>query len=120
MKRVWFAVAFILLSAGLCIYQQCYVKTSCEKMFVILEEAQKFENAKDKDNRNKKIEELQRYWSARNNFLFAFSEHSTLDELAKNIRSLKAAHSMKSSLEETKVLVLIFYENERISFSNIL
>ncbi|MBQ9531117.1 MAG: DUF4363 family protein [Eubacterium sp.] len=120
MKRVWFAVVFILLSAGLCIYEQYYVKTSCENMIQILEQAQEFEEAKDSENRNKKIDELQSYWKSRNDFLFAFSEHSTLDELAQYIRSLKAAHSMKSSLEETKALVLVFYEDARISFSNIL
>ena len=120
MKRVWFAVIFILLSIGLCVYEQCYVKTSCENMIAILEEAQEYEKAKDETNRDKKIDELQKYWQKKNDFLFAFSEHSTLDNLALNIRSLKAAHSMKSSLEETKALVLIFCENEKISFSNVL
>ena len=120
MKRVWFAVIFILLCAGLCVYEQCYVKNCCENMVAILEEAQEFEKAKDKENRDKKIDELQKYWQEKNDFLFAFSEHSTLDDLAKNIRSLKAAHSMKSALEETKALVRIFYEDERISFSNVL
>ena len=120
MKRVWFAVVFIALCIGLSVYEQCYVKTSCENMIMILEQAQRFEKEKNENGRNQKIEELQSYWKKRNDFLFAFSEHGGLDELAENIRSLKEAHNMKSALAETKALVKIYYENERISFSNVL
>ena len=120
MKRVWFAFVFIALCTGLCIYEQCYVKNCCENMISILEQAQECEKKKDSKGRNEKIDELQGYWKKRNDFLFAFSEHGGLDELAENIRSLKMAHNMKSALAETKALVNIYYENEKISFSNVL
>ena len=120
MKRVWFAVIFIVLSIGLCVYEQYYVKSSCDNMIAIIDEAQEFEKAKDKENRDKKIDEIQSYWKKCNDFLFAFSEHGGLDDLAEHIRSLKEAHNMKSALAETKALLKIYSENEKISFSNIL
>ena len=38
MKRVWFAVIFILLCAGLCVFEQIYVRDCCENMISVLEE----------------------------------------------------------------------------------
>ena len=119
MKRVWFAVIFITLCAALCTYQQAYVKESCDYMEALLDDAQRFEEVKSEKERDEKINELQEYWKKKNDFLFIFSEHQTIDELALNIRSLDKAHNMKSALAETKTLVIIYYENERITLANI-
>ena len=119
MKRVWFAIVFILLSAGLCIFQQGYVKQSCSELVLMIEQAQEYEKAKDKENLTKKIDEIQKYWKRKNDLLFIFSEHEDIDALALNIRSLKEAHNMKSALSETKTLVIIYYENERVTLANV-
>ena len=120
MKRVWFAVLFIVLCVGLAAYEQVYVRNCCERMISILGEAQQFEKEKNSELRDKKIDELQKYWKKHNDFLFVFSESGGLDDLAGHIRSLKEAHNMKSALAETKALVKIYYENEKVSFSNVL
>ena len=120
MKRIWFALVFVVLCASFCVFEQAYVKDCCDNMTAILTQAQKYEKENNKTLRNEKIEELQNYWQKKNDFLFAFSEHGGLDELAENIRSLKMAHNMKSALAETKALVGIYYENEKLSFSNVL
>ena len=119
MKRVWFAVVFILLCSALCIYQQGYVKRCCGELIYMLEQAQELEEAKKDDELILKIDEIQKYWKQKNDFLFVFSEHSDIDEIALYIRSLKEAHNMKSALSETKTLVIIYYENERITLANI-
>jgi len=119
MKRVWFAVAFIFLCIGLCMFEQIYVSNSCTELVSMIEQAQKYEKEKDKSNLNKEIKRIQDYWKRKNDILFIFSEHQTLDELALNIRTLKEAHNMKSALAETKTLVIIYYENEKIALSNV-
>ena len=119
MKRVWFAVVFIALCAGLCVFEQIYVQKSCTELINLIEQAQELEEAKQSDKRDRKIDEIQEYWKQKNNFLFTFSEHETLDDLALNIRSLKEAHNMKSELSQTKTLVIIYYENERITLANV-
>ena len=119
MKRVWFAVLFIVLCLGLCVLEQIYVNNSCKELISMIEQAQIYEKEKNKQGLDAEIEEIQSYWKRKNDILFIFSEHETLDELALNIRSLKEAHNMKSALAETKTLVMIYYENERIALSNV-
>ncbi len=119
MKRVWFAFGFIILSVLLCVYEQGYVKNTCEEMTSILVEAQIAEETKNDRVRDEKIKELQDYWKRKNDFLFMFSEHGGLDELGGAIRSLERAHNMRSEIEETRNKVVVYYENERITFANI-
>jgi hypothetical protein len=119
MKRVWFAVVFIALCAGLCIYQQSYVKQCCGELASMLQQAQKYEENGEDSELKEQISRIQKYWIKHNDFLFIFSEHETLDDLAYNIRSLDKAHNMKSALAETRTLVIVFYENERITPANI-
>ena len=119
MKRVWFAIVFVVLCIGLCVFQQGYVKQCCGELGSMLELAQKYEENGEEAALKEQINKIQKYWIKRNDFLFIFSEHGTLDELAFNIRSLDKAHNMKSALAETKTLVIIYYENERITLANI-
>ena len=119
MKRIWFAILFIILCAGLCAYEQVYIKTTSTELISMLEQAQEYDKKDNSEKRDEKIKEIQKYWEEKNDFLFTFSEHETLDELALNIRSLKEAHNTKSALAETKALVIIFYEDQKISPANI-
>ena len=119
MKRVWIAVALIILSGFLCAFERIQVDKTCNQLISMLEQAQEYEQADEKELRDKKIDEIQEYWNKNNNLIYVFSEHGGLDELAKNIRSLRQAHNMKSALAETKTLVIVFYENEKLTLANI-
>ena len=120
MKRVWFAVAFLALCIGLCVFEQNYVGKCCEDMISIINQAIVYENADESDKCDAKIDELQKYWIEKNDVLFIFSEHDGLDELAESIRTLNMTDDKNSALAKTKALVKIYYENERMALSNVL
>lgn len=120
MKRLWFALIFLIIAASLCTYEQIYIKNTCVELTAQIEEAKaaaQNENEKELEN---KIKSIKSNWEKKNSCLFAFSDHSALDDLASSIRSLQAdSDDIKDALEETRALVLVFYENQRITFANV-
>lgn len=121
MKRLWFAVIFLVLAGVMCFCEQAYINSFYSE---ISEKISTAETALDKNDimlYEKSADEIAKLWSDKNDFLYAFGEHAQLDNIAVLIRSMpydkgdekKELHSLRAQLKA-------YYENERISLSNIL
>lgn len=105
MKRIWIAIAFLTLSIGICITEQVYIHTTYNEICEYIDK-------KDTDG-------LYNYWSEKNDTLYAFADHKILDSLSDSINTLKDTNEKEKALIEIKAKAKTYYENQRITFSNI-
>lgn len=117
MKRIWFAVVFILIAAALCAGEQTYVKQVYNELNSEISRAEQYESPEDLADA---IKNIQNYWDDNNDLLFTLADHSVLDDLGTSIRSLDPNdEDVKSVMAEIKALNDVFYENEKITLANI-
>jgi hypothetical protein len=106
MKRLWIAITFLAIAVGLCTSEQIFIKNVYNTINQYVDSAD--------------VEGLQEYWDKNNNLIFSFSEHSVLDDLSQKIEELNPNdEEIKSALTEVRALNKVYYENQRISLSNI-
>lgn len=118
MKRIWFAIFFIVLCAGICVGEQVYVKNVYEHLNDEISKASEYEDFNDLVD---SIKDIKEYWNAKNDLLFIISEHAILNDLSTKINSLDPKNKeIKSALAEAKALNYAFYENRKLKLSNIL
>ncbi len=122
MKRIWFAVAFLIVSFAACLFEQIYIDKVFDNITVKLDSAQEYAEAKDTKNMKKEIDELTSYWEKSHIVLCSIGEHNDIDELSTEIKSLntKSEDEIKNALDETKARIDIYYENQKLTFANIL
>lgn len=122
MKRIWFAVVFLIVSFAACLFEQIYIDKVFDNITVKLDSAQEYAEIKDTKNMKKEIDELTSYWEKSHIILCSIGEHNDIDELSTEIKSLntKSEDEIKNALDETKARIDIYYENQKMSFANIL
>lgn len=120
MKRIWFAIVFLIISIALCTSEQYYVKKVHNNINTKVEQAiEQLEN-KDKQQLKNSIKGIKEYWERYNNILFSISDHGVLDDLGARIRSIDTDDDeIAGELAEIKALNEVFYENQRISAANV-
>lgn len=105
MRRIWFAIVFLALSVGLCITEQIYLQSTYKAICSFV------------DNEDAKA--IVEYWDKRNDILYAFSDHKALDNLSEAIHELEDNDDKKIALNEIRAISKTYYENQRITLSNI-
>lgn len=107
MKRIWIAAVLIITSVILCTSEQIYVKNFYQTVCTLAEE--------------EKPKELKEYWENKNDTVYIFSHHDVLDDLAQLISALddEKNEQTKNELSEIQAVAKVYYENQRITFSNI-
>lgn len=107
MKRIWIAAVLIAITIGCCIGEQSYVKNFYKTIDTLAQE--------------EKPKELKEYWKEKNDTAYIFSPHDMLDELAQSINALdeEPNDETKSALNEIRAINKVYYENQRITPSNI-
>ena len=107
MKRIWIAIFLITLAVGLCVYEQYEVKEFCDKMEAL--------------SQNEDLSGIKEYWRKTNDRIYIFSSHDTLDEIAQCVEMLpdKKDENTKNALNELRAFIRSYYENQKISPSNI-
>ena len=121
MKRIWFAIIFLALAAAMCGGEQHYIDCTYDLLNKKISTAEAALKRGDTELYRQCAEDIESIWKEKNDLLYAFGEHGTLDSVAVEIRSmpfekgeeLKELHSLRAMLKA-------YYENERISLSNIL
>jgi hypothetical protein len=117
MKRIWFAIAFISIITLLCVGEQKYVAKVYNDLNDEIATSLSASNQKDLSN---SINSIQKYWKDNNDILFAIADHGVLDDLSAEINSLDSNNEdVKSDLSEIKSLLKVFYENQRVTISNV-
>lgn len=107
MKRIWIAILLIGLSVGLCIYEQSEVKEFCNEIDTLAQ--------------NEDLPGIKEYWKKHNDRIYVFSSHDMLDEIAKSVEMLpdEKDNDTKNALSELRAYVKAYYENQKLSPSNI-
>lgn len=117
MKRIRFAVCFLLIAAAACVFEQCYISDFCNNMDKKADKAIEYFEAKNEKGFKKSIKEIEKYWDKKNDLLFSVSGHVLLDELSIKIHALKGK---QEAIYDVKAIVNAIYENCMIKTSNIL
>ncbi|MBE6719904.1 MAG: DUF4363 family protein [Ruminococcaceae bacterium] len=121
MKRLWFAIVFLVLAAVLCTGEQMYICDVYTQMNEKINAAETALTKNDKKEYIKKTDEIAELWDSKNDLLYAVSEHGVLDTLAVQIRSMPYGEGDETKeLHSLKAQLFAYYENERISLSNLL
>lgn len=105
MKRIWIAIVFLAISVTICVTEQIYINTAYNHINEYIDQGDS--------------ERLLKYWQDKNDILYAFTDHKMLDSLSDSINSLEQTDEKEKTLIEIKAKAKTFYENQRITFSNI-
>lgn len=124
MKRLYIAAAFLLLSVGLCIFEQYTVTTSYENATQIIDTAIEEVRNGNYEKAQENCHTLQEYWSERQRYMAPIIEHGALDDASSTISALEyLAESKSDSLSDelitAKNQVKAIYENQKITFGNV-
>ena len=117
MKRIWFAVIFLIIAAAACVFEQWNIHTFCKEINAMTQSAIEAKESGNKALLSHKVNEIQDYWRRKNDLLFALSGHVLLDELSTKINALDGKDEV---IYDIKALVRAFEENNTVKFSNIL
>ena len=120
MKRLWYAVIFLCVTAVLCVGEQRYVESFYDDMNACITAAESAVKNKNREEYKKATAEIEKLWRDKNDLLYATGEHSALDGIAVLVRSMpydeneeiKELHSLRAQL-------FSYYQNEKISLSNV-
>ncbi len=124
MKRLYIAAAFLLLSVGLCIFEQYTVTTSYENATQIIDTAIEEVRNGDYEKAQESCHNLQEYWSERQRYMAPIIEHGALDDASSTISALEylaesESDSLSDELITAKNQVKAIYENQKITFGNV-
>lgn len=120
MKRIWFAIVFLLISIVLCTGEQYYTKKVHNSIGTKVEQAIDSLNNNDKAGLEASIKNIKACWKNYNSILFSVSDHGVLDDLGAEIRAIDIEdEDIASELSQIKALNEVFYENQRISLANV-
>ncbi|MCR5208204.1 MAG: DUF4363 family protein [Eubacterium sp.] len=117
MKRIWFAVMFLLIAVGVCCFEQNYISGFCDEMDVRADKALECISNNDYGGFIKECDSVKELWRDKNDILFALSGHTQLDELSIRVNALP---SRTEYLYEIKSIIRGYRENNKIKLSNIL
>lgn len=114
MKRVYIAIGLIAISLAVCFWEQMEIKSFCDTVAALTSEE------KIKKSPSDSAREIKKLWDEKNDTLYAFSQHDLLEHLAENIEQLESdTYELESKLEEIRAQNNVYYENHRMTFSNI-
>ena len=124
MKRLYIAIAFLVISIGLCIFEQYTVETTYKETTAMINEAIEYTDKEEYEKAEKICTNLTDYWDKKYPVLSAMIDHGMLDEAGTTIYSLEDMAREKSedlhdNLITAKNQMKIVKENQRISVGNI-
>lgn len=113
MKRIWFAIVFIVLCVGICIFDQVSVKTTHDEL-------EKRINIAQIDSNERNINEIISYYASREKLLFALCESNSVTDMSNTIYALSPELDNTSEhLLEIEAVNDSFYDAEKITLQNI-
>ena len=117
MKRLWFAVIFLFICLALCIAEQYYINDFYRGMNKRIDTAVAYEETND-ERLGEAVRDIQKYWGAHNDLIFTLTNHIVLNELSTAVRSINS-EGTADDLMLVRAWLKVFYENQRITLSNI-
>lgn len=124
MKRLYIALAFLILVTALCTIEQVTVKSAYENATKYIDNAIEATNNNDFDKAKEECDKLAAYWDKKYSYMTAMIEHSSLDSASVTINALSDLAKSKNDELETELIdaknqMKIIYEGQRITFGNV-
>ena len=113
MKRTWFAILFLLLVAGLCIFEQHTVKTTFENMETLLQSMDAAAAEENYPEAERKARQLQNIWTARYPTLCVLMEHRALQEAGDE------SDDLRPTIRQCQTELAEIYDNSKVTVGNI-
>ncbi len=120
MKRLWFAVAFLIIAAGLCVGEQCFIKNFHSEMEQKITAAQSAAEEGNTEKLKQKTDEMKMYWDKNNNLICTITNHGVPNDFGSKIKSVDAdSDGVEEALAEVYGWNNVLYENQKITFANV-
>ena len=124
MRKLYVAIAFLVISIGLCTYEQITLYNIYEKTISSIEEILDSALAEDYKGAEKACDDLINYWNKNYIFMSSTIDHGLLDDTSVTINSLDEyiknnSDELENQLITVKNEINNIYNNQKLSFGNV-
>lgn len=124
MKRLYIAIAFLIIAVSLCTVEQISVEKVCKTSVEYLDNALTQVNDKDYKRAEETCISLDKYWKKQYKFLSAMIDNDQLNGFSVTVNSLgELAKNKNDSLEyeiiNAKKQIESIADNQKITFGNV-
>lgn len=124
MKKIYIAIVFLIICAGVCIFEQVTINKVYNEATEIINTAIDFNEEKDFESAKNQCKKLRDTWSKSYSYLSAMIDHAQLDSASAAIKSTndiskENKDELSEKLIEAKNEIQILKENQSITLGNI-
>lgn len=124
MKKLYIAIAFLIIALGLCVFEQYTVQSAYHQTTEYIDNAMEGIEKNDYKAVEKSCDMLSKYWNKKYPIMTAMIDHGPLDDASVTINSLNDLAKNKSDELETQLITAKnqmknIHDNQCITFGNI-
>lgn len=124
MKKLYIAIAFLIIALGLCVFEQYTVQSAYHQTTEYIDNAMEGLEKNDYKAVEKNCDMLSKYWNKKYPIMTAMIDHGPLDDASVTINSLNDLAKNKSDELETQLITAKnqmknIHDNQCITFGNI-
>lgn len=124
MKKLYIAIAFLIIALGLCVFEQYTVQSAYHQTTEYIDNAMEGLEKNDYKAVEKSCDMLSKYWNKKYPIMTAMIDHGPLDDASVTINSLNDLAKNKSDELETQLITAKnqmknIHDNQCITFGNI-
>lgn len=124
MKKLYIAIAFLIIALGLCFFEQYTVQSAYHQTTEYIDNAMEGLEKNDYKAVEKSCDMLSKYWNKKYPIMTAMIDHGPLDDASVTINSLNDLAKNKSDELETQLITAKnqmknIHDNQCITFGNI-
>ena len=124
MKKLYIAIAFLIIALGLCVFEQYTVQSAYHQTTEYIDNAMEGLEKNDYIAVEKSCDMLSKYWNKKYPIMTAMIDHGPLDDASVTINSLNDLAKNKSDELETQLITAKnqmknIHDNQCITFGNI-
>ena len=124
MKKLYIAIAFLIIALGLCVFEQYTVQSAYHQTTEYIDNAMESLEKNDYKAVEKSCDMLSKYWNKKYPIMTAMIDHGPLDDASVTINSLNDLAKNKSDELETQLITAKnqmknIHDNQCITFGNI-
>lgn len=124
MKKLYIAIAFLIIALGLCAFEQYTVQSAYHQTTEYIDNAMEGLEKNNYKAVEKSCDMLSKYWNKKYPIMTAMIDHGPLDDASVTINSLNDLAKNKSDELETQLITAKnqmknIHDNQCITFGNI-
>lgn len=124
MKRLYAAIAFLIIAAGLCVFEQYTVESAYTEATAYINNASAALENNDYTAAEENCKALSEYWNKKYPYMSAMIDHGSLDDAGVTINSLtdlcrNKSDDLQSELIAAKNMIKSIRDHQKITFGNV-